>query len=468
MCQLSHKHVLADIKSVRSVKNEMDMKRKSKKLPTTPVVSLVERLSHDGRGIARIDGKTTFIEGALPGEKVSFIYTRLKSDFDEGRLQEVLQASPDRVEPHCPHYALCGGCSYQHVSPHRQIEQKEEALLDVLKRIGHCQPQQVAPPIVDQTWHYRSKARLSVRYVEKKQSVLVGFRERHQPRYITDIQTCAVLDERVSKQLLLIRAVLDQLQDKREIAQIEVATGDDEVALVIRHLSPLSHEDLSLLSDLSRQTRFKIFLQPDGPDSIHLVYPPDASAWLEYRLPDFDVTYRFQPSDFTQINPSLNRLMVSQAVRWLEPQQDDVVLDLFCGLGNFSLPIARRVARVIGIEGSQSMVERATMNARNNQLTNTEFMCSNLEGESALSGLMQRGINKVLIDPPRTGAIAVVHQLRQMNPERVVYVSCNPVTLARDADVMVNQLGYKLVFAGVMDMFPHTAHVESMALFVRD
>ncbi len=444
------------------------MSRKSPRLPATPMPAVIEKLSHDGRGIARIDGKTTFIEGALPHEEVTFTYTRRKNDFDEGRLQTVVTASSDRVEPPCPHYAVCGGCSYQHVAPSRQIEFKQDALMDALQRIGHCQPTQVMPPIVDKIWHYRSKARLSVRYVEKKESTLVGFRERHQPRYITEIETCLVLDERVASKIPFIRAVLDSLDDKRSIAQIEVAAGDIEVALIIRHLSALSEADLARLCDMAAQADFKLFLQPQGPDSVHVVYPPNADSWLRYQLPEFNITYQFHPTDFTQVNPSINRLMVSQALAWLEINEHDVILDLFCGLGNFSLPIASLCARVIGVEGSDTMVTRAAMNAAANQLMNVEFLCANLENKDALDAFVNRGITKLLIDPPRTGALEVVQYLDKLKPKRIVYVSCNPVTLARDAGILVNQHGYQLVSAGVMDMFPHTAHVESMALFVRD
>lgn len=444
------------------------MSRKPPRLPKEPINAVIEKLSHDGRGIARIEGKTTFIDGALPHEAVTFTYTRRKSDFDEGRLHAVITASPDRVEPPCPHYALCGGCSYQHVTPKRQIEFKQDALMDALQRIGHCKPTQIMPPMVDKVWHYRSKARLSVRYVEKKESTLVGFRERHQPRYITEIETCLVLDERVASRIPLIREVLDSLDDKRSIAQIEVAAGDNEVALVIRHLSPLGDADLAKLCEMAGTADFKLFLQPQGPDSVHVVYPPNTDSWLRYQLPEFDVTYQFHPTDFTQVNPSINRLMVSQALAWLEIDKNDVILDLFCGLGNFSLPIASLGAQVIGVEGSDAMVARAAMNAEANQLVNVEFICANLEHKDVLDTLVNRGITKLLIDPPRTGALEVVQYLDKLKPKRIVYVSCNPITLARDAGILVNQHGYQLVFAGVMDMFPHTAHVESMALFVRD
>lgn len=443
------------------------MRKKYQRPSTTPVTTTIEKLSHDGRGIARIDGKITFIEGALPDETVTFTYTRCKSDFDEGRLQSVLTPSPMRVTPECPHYALCGGCSYQHVAASQQIAMKQAALLDAFMRVGHCEPLNWLSPLQHHPWHYRSKARLSVRYVEKKQTTLVGFRERHQPRYITEIQTCLVLDERVASKISRIREVLDSLDNPRDMAQIEVASGDDEVALVLRHLQPLNPSDTEKLCNLAAQEQFKLFLQPKGPDSVHLVYPPEAESLLTYRLPEFDLTYQFHPTDFTQVNPAINRSMVSLAIKLLEIEPTDVILDLFCGLGNFTLPMAKQGAYVLGIEGSDAMVERAHHNAHLNQLGQVEFSCANLEDKQGLAAIMHRGITKVLLDPPRTGALEVVQQLGKLKPKRIVYVSCNPLTLARDAEILVHQHGYQFMAAGVMDMFPHTAHVESMALFVR-
>ncbi len=442
------------------------MRKKNQRLPKEPVTTTIESFSHDGRGIARIKGKTTFIEGALPEETVTFAYTRCKNDFDEGRVLEILTPSENRVAPACPHYALCGGCSFQHVQPSQQIAMKQIALIDALERIGHCKPDQVLAPLSDKSWHYRTKARLSVRYVEKKETTLVGFRERYQPRYITEIETCLVLDERVATKIVRIREVLNNLDEPRCIAQIEVATADEEVALVLRHLQPLSEADLGKLCAFGAETGFKLFLQPEGPDSIHLLYPESGDSWLTYRLPDFNLMYQFHPTDFTQVNPGINRLMVNLAIKLLDISPNDVILDLFCGLGNFSLPMAKKCVKVLGIEGSQAMVKRASENARLNELTNTEFMSVNLEDTNAfLDSIKHQKFTKILLDPPRTGAFEVVQQMDKLNPQRIVYVSCNPVTLARDAGVLVNQHGYRLVAAGVMDMFPHTAHVESIALF---
>ena len=443
------------------------MKRHVKKLPLTPVTAHVEKFSHDGRGIARIEGKTTFIQQALPDETVTFHYLRKKRDYDEGQMLSVLEASVHRVEPKCPHYEMCGGCSLQHLDGPAQIREKQNLLLDVLERIGHLQPETILPPLADGLWNYRNKARLSVRYVEKKQAALVGFREKNNPRYIAEIQQCPVLNARVDAQISPMRAMLDTFEAPQSIAQIEVAAGDDDVALIIRNLSELSSHDQEKLREFSRSSGFRIFLQPGGMDSVYLFYPEDDRQYLSYELPKENIKFQFLPTDFTQINAGLNRLMVDKALALLELEPSDTVLDLFCGLGNFSLPIARRCAKVIGVEGSDAMVARAQMNADLNGLTNTAFFCANLDDESAFESFNTQGITKMLIDPPRLGAMAVVKQMHLFNPQRLVYVSCNPATLARDADILVHEQGYKMLSAGVMDMFPHTAHVESIAVFER-
>lgn len=440
--------------------------RSTKKIPSTPQTAVIEKFSHDGRGIARISGKTTFIAGALPTETVQFVYTRRKSDFDEGRVESIVIPSSDRVEPHCPHYALCGGCSLQHLSAEAQIQAKQTLLIDALARVGHCQPMTMLPPMTAEVWNYRNKARLSVRYVEKKAATLLGFREKHQPRYITDIHQCPVLHPKVDAHIDTLRALLDSLPDKRCIAQIEVAAGDTEVALIFRNLEPLTPDAQAQLTAFGEQTQFRIYLQPAGPDSVYLLYPANADEYLQYTLPEFSIVYRFHPNDFTQINRGINRKMVSLAVQLLELQPTDVVLDLFCGLGNFSLPIAKYCARVIGLEGSAQMIERAKMNAAENQITNAEFACRNLE-EWSLDDAFVNGVDKILLDPPRSGALAIVKQMSVLQPNLIVYVSCNPITLARDADILITTHGYELHAAGVMDMFPHTAHVESIAVFKR-
>lgn len=443
------------------------MRQRKQRFSTEPVTATIEKLSHDGRGIARIDGKTTFIDGSLSGETVTFQYTLKKRDYDEGVVLSVIEASPQRVEPHCPHYALCGGCSLQHLDGAAQIHEKQTLLLDSLTRIGHCQPEAVLPPLTSSLWNYRNKARLSVRYVEKKQATLVGFREKKNPRYITEISQCPVLNPRVDAELVSLRQLIDSFDDPHCIAQIEVAAGDEDIALIFRNMTPLTQTDEEALQQFSQKTNFRIYLQPAGPDSVYLFYPEEAGRFLSYALPDFQINFQFLPTDFTQVNAGLNRKMVAYALDLLALDSNDVVLDLFCGLGNFSLPLARHCKMVVGIEGSDAMVERATMNATANGLTNTEFFCANLEDPAALSNVLHHPFNKLLLDPPRTGAMEIVKQIDILNPQRIVYVSCNPATLARDADILVNQHGYRMMAAGVMDMFPHTSHVESIALFVK-
>jgi 23S rRNA (uracil1939-C5)-methyltransferase len=314
-------------------------------------------------------------------------------------------------------------------------------------------------------WHYRNKARLSVRYVEKKQSALVGFREKNNPRYITEISQCPVLNRRVDAEIVNLRRMLDSFDAPECIAQIEVAAGDEDIALIFRNLSELSSHDEQQLKEFADKANFRIFLQPAGPDSVYLFYPKEAGDFLTYQLPDDKITFKFHPTDFTQVNGNLNRLMIRQALELLALESTDVVLDLFCGLGNFSLPIAKNCRQVVGVEGSEAMVSRAKMNARDNQIANAKFLCMNLESDLALEGLKSYNFSKILLDPPRTGALAIVTNIDKINPQRLVYVSCNPATLARDADVLVHHHGYKMVSSGVMDMFPHTAHVESIALF---
>lgn len=441
------------------------MRRKENTRLANPVTTPIEKLSHDGRGIARVDGKTTFIQGALPDEVVTFQYTRRKKDYDEGRLLSFIKSSSHRVEPKCPHYTLCGGCSLQHLDHAVQIQEKQALLLDLLERTGHCKPDEILPPLSADPWHYRNKARLSVRYVQKKNATLIGFREKLNPRFITEIEQCPVLNASMDKQIQPLRALLDQFEHPEEIAQIEVAAGDEEIALIFRNLSPLSACDEAKLIDFGCATNFRIYLQPAGPDSVYLLYPKSSNEFLSYQLPEENIIFQFHPNDFTQVNAAINRLMVSRALSLLDLNLDDKVLDLFCGLGNFSLPMAKYCRQVVGIEGSEEMVKRAQMNAVANGLSNTHFYCANLEDESAWKSLKNEGFTKLLLDPPRTGAITVVKNIDKIAPKRLVYVSCNPATLARDANILINTHGYKLLKAGVMDMFPHTAHVESIALF---
>ena len=441
------------------------MRRFKSRPDPTPQTAQIDNLSHDGRGIARIDGKATFIQGALSNEVVEFHYTRIKKDFDEGTLINVIEPSPLRVDPRCPHYLMCGGCSLQHMSEQEQIHFKQEQLLDLLSRFGHTQPQSILPPLVSAHWNYRNKARLSVRFVEKKQAAMVGFRERNNPRYITEINQCPVLNAKVDADIISLRHLIDALEDKHNIAQIEVAAGDNEIALIFRNLMPLSASDELKIKGFGEQYIYKIFLQPAGPDSVYCLYPEGSDEYLTYSLPDYKITFKFHPTDFTQVNAELNKKMVALALELMDLKSTDLVLDLFCGLGNFSLPMAQLCSKVVGVEGSKAMVDRAYMNAKDNNLENVAFFAANLDDIAEVNNIVQQQFNKILIDPPRSGALEIVKQIDKLNPERIVYVSCNPVTLARDTDVLVNQKGYVLVHAGVMDMFPHTTHVESIALF---
>lgn len=441
------------------------MKRGKSRPDPTPHSAQIVNLSNDGKGVARINGKATFIQGALPDETVEFQYTRVKKDFDEGRLISVTTPSPLRVEPKCPHYEMCGGCSLQHLSEKEQIHFKQEQLLDLLSRFGRTEPQEVLSPLASEHWNYRNKARLSVRYVEKKQAAMVGFRERNNPRYITEITQCPVLNAKLDADIIPLRQLIDSMEDKHCIAQIEVAAGDDEIGLIFRNLTALTTNDELRIQQFAEQYRYKIFLQPAGPDSVYCFYPPNASDYLSYSLPDYKITFQFHPNDFTQVNASLNRLMIQRALQLMDLKNSDIVLDLFCGLGNFSLPMAQFCSKVVGVEGSKTMVDRAYMNAQANHINNVDFYAANLDDIAEVNNIVKQSFNKVLIDPPRSGALEIVKQIDSLNPERIVYVSCNPVTLARDTDILVNQKGYVLISAGVMDMFPHTAHVESIALF---
>ncbi len=439
-------------------------RRKSAKLNADPIVSRIESLSHDGRGITHIDDKVVFVDGALAGEKISFRYVATHRNFDEGKVEEVLEPSVDRIEPRCSFHAICGGCSMQHMSPEKQIHSKQEILLNLLARTGQVEPEHILKPLVAEFWGYRSKARLGVRFVNKKQRVLVGFREKHSP-FLADMDRCEVLDPRVGHKIDSIAVCIQSLKAYNKIAQIEVAITEDVVALVFRNLVELEDDDRYKLIELAREHQFHIYLQPAGPDSVHLLFP-DTSV-LRYRLPDFDLSLQFLPTDFTQINTAINQQMIRQALDLLALNKNDQVLDLFCGLGNFSLPMATRAAYVVGIEGDAGLINRATENARLNGIDNAEFHVQDLTHDLADVHWGQRRYNKILIDPARPGALEVMQTVAEMTPECIVYVSCNPATLARDAGELVNRFGYVLDSAGVMDMFPHTAHVESMALFVR-
>ena len=440
----------------------MSRHRRKRKLPNFPVRVTVESLSHDGRGVAHVDGKAVFIDGALPGEEVSFLYTGRSRRYDEGRVCEVFSPSEHRVEPRCAHFGVCGGCSLQHMAPSQQILSKQQTLLDNLERIGHVRPETVLPPLTGPHWHYRYKARLGVRHVHKKGRVLVGFREKRRS-YIADLARCEVLVEAVGERLEELAELVQAMEARERLPQIEVAAGDAAVALVFRHLDPLVEADLERLRDYARGSGLHVWLQPGGPDTAAPLWPVDSS--LSYCLPSFDLELRFLPTDFTQVNPAINRAMVDQALALLDLSGRERVLDLFCGIGNFTLPIAREAGSVTGVEGDAGLVQRARDNARANGIDNAGFAVADLGRDPAGQAWLAGSWDRVLVDPPRSGAQEMMPHLAALRPERIVYVSCHPGSLARDAGLLVNEHGYRLVTAGVMDMFPHTAHVESMALF---
>ncbi len=441
----------------------MGRRRSKKPLPKTPVELHIEKLSHDGRGIARSEGKTLFVEGALPGERVLAVYTNQRSKFDELRTEQVLEASAERVTPPCAHAHLCGGCSLQHLATDAQIRHKEQVMIEQFHHFGAVLPPQLEPPLLDNTEGYRRKARLGVRYVMKRDEVLVGFREKSS-NFLTAIDRCVVLDPRVGERITELKGLLRNLQAHRDIAQIEVAIGDDGVALVVRNLLPLAQGDLDALLDYAKARDLQLYLQPGGPSTVHRIWPEQGEDRLSYRLEQFGVTLKFHPTDFTQVNAGINRKMVARALDWLDPQPHERVLDLFCGLGNFTLPLATRAGSVVGVEGDEAMVVRGRENALFNQLQNVTFYGADLQADFTTEAWAKEGFDKILIDPPRSGALEVVQYLPKFGAKRIVYVSCNPATLARDAGVLVAQ-GYRLLKAGVMDMFPHTTHVESIALF---
>jgi len=427
--------------------------------------ALIEDLSHEGRGVAHHEGKAVFIDDALPGERVEWSRIKRGRNFDEGRLERVLEPSADRVTPRCAHFGVCGGCTLQHLSSERQIEFKQKQLLDSLARIGRVTPDEVLPPLQANVWNYRRRARLAARWVPKKGRVVVGFRERS-TSYIADLQRCEVLTSPVDAMLPALSELLTSLSIRNRVPQIEVAVADNAVALVVRVLEPLTAADLQLLQEFERRHEAQIYLQPGGYETVAALSGEPQP--LAYRLPQFEVELQFQPTDFVQVNRELNERMVAQALRLLELGKDDSVLDLFCGLGNFSLPLARNCGQVVAVEGEAGLVARARRNAERNGLGNAEFFTANLAAaDLAQASWAKRRYDKVLLDPPRAGAQEVLPVVAACGARRVVYVSCHPGTLARDAGVLVHEHGFKLLAAGVMDMFPHTAHVESVAVFER-
>ena len=440
------------------------MSRRRRQLPEAPVDVRVDDLDAEGRGVARVDGKVVFIDGALPGEEVRFRYTRMRGRFDEGQTVEVLQASPDRVEPRCAYVDICGGCVLQHLRSEVQVDLKQVRLLRELRNLGGVEPQTIYPPLTGNAWGYRRKARLGARYVPKKGGVLVGFRERRHNR-VADIRSCEILVPTVGPHLGALRELLTGLHARDRVPQVEVAAGDDGTTLVFRTLVALDEAAQTALREFGQRHALAIYLQPGGPDTVAPL-DPDNAAELTYLLPEFDLRMRFLPTDFVQVNADINRRLVTRAVELLAPAPAERIVDLFAGLGNFTLPLARRGADVVGLEGDAALVERARENAVANGVTGATFAQADLSQPETLAPWLA-GARKLLLDPPRTGAQVVVDHLAAPYPERVVYVSCNPATLARDAGTLVRAHGYEFLGTGAVDMFPHTNHVESISVFQR-
>ena len=430
----------------------------------------IDALTHDGRGIASVSGKKVFVPGALPGEEARIVRRKIRRRHDEADLQELLTASAERVKPRCAVFGICGGCALQHVGAVEQRALKQRSLEDSLKRIGGVAPDRWLPPVFaaseEGNWQYRRRARLAVQDVAGKGRVLVGFKERRAAK-VTDMHRCEVLSPPLGELVNPLSDLIGQLSIRARLPQVELAVGDHAVELVFRVLDPPTTGDEAKLLRFGEQHGVRISLQTAGPDSIASLDQSSPRETLYYDLPESGVRIHFEATDFVQVNGPGNRRMVTAAVEHLQLQADDRVLDLYCGIGNFSLPVARRAGEVLGIEGEAAQVERAAENARMNGITNARFRTSDLAAVEGTETWLRQGWDKVLVDPPRSGAEAVVRNLARTGAERVVYVSCHPATLARDAGILTRTQGFRLEAAGILDMFPHTAHVEAMAVFVR-
>jgi 23S rRNA (uracil1939-C5)-methyltransferase len=424
--------------------------------------ALIESLDAEGRGVTHMEGKAVFVEGALPGETVDFSTYRRDKRHERASVERVVHASASRTVPRCRYFGVCGGCAMQHLDHRAQVAAKQRALEDALWHIGRLHPECMLAPVHGRAWRYRHRARLSVRRVARKGGVLVGFRERRST-FVADMLSCEILPRRVSDLIGPLRELIETLSIRARLPQVEVAAGDEVTVLVLRVLDAPSDADERALCAFADAHGIQFWLQPRGPETAHPFHPTEAPP-LYYTLPEFGVRIHFAPTDFTQVNHSVNEILVRRAVGHLDPRPGERILDLFCGLGNFSLPIAVRGAEAIGVEGSVQLVERARQNAAANRLI-AQFIAANLFDPGTCAGLPR--CDKLLLDPPREGAIEVVKALGPDWPSRVVYVSCDQATLARDAGVLVHTKGYRLASAGIVNMFAQTAHVESMAVFER-
>ncbi len=421
----------------------------------------VESLSHEGRGIAHLDDKVIFVSGALPGEKITAKRTFSRAKFEEAEVIEVIEAATNRIDPKCKVFGICGGCSFQHLSSNDQIKAKLDWLSSSFMQQSSTKPKAWLDPVQDVSWGYRRKARLGVRYVAKKEKVLVGFREK-KSSFITDMSRCEVLHPSIGNHLDDLARCIEKLSIRSYVPQIEVAIAEQGAVLILRHLKPLTVNDRQILADCASELNITWYTQSEGANTVK---PLDMAATLTYKLPKYNIEMEFIATDFTQVNFNINQKMINLAIEMLELDEKDVVIDLFCGLGNFTLPIAKYAKHVVGVEGDLDLIERAKYNAEKNDIGNADFYKANLFDEvEGYSWFRGKKYNKALIDPARTGAIEIVELLPKLGVERIVYVSCNPATLARDAECLI-KIGYKLEKAGVMDMFPQTSHVESIALF---
>ncbi len=436
----------------------------------------IKSLDMDARGIGHIQnedgtkGKVIFVEGALPGERVNYQTFRRKPKWEEAHLTLLHNESSQRVKPKCAYVGICGGCAMQHLEPAAQVAMKQRVLEDNLKHIGKVKPEMMLRPIYGPTWGYRYRARLSVRLVKKKGTVLVGFHEK-KSSFVADMQTCEILPPHVSAMLMPLRELIGAMDIVEQVPQIELAVGQDVTAMVMRILAPLTPADEVRVKAFADQHNVQWWLQTGGMETVRCYYPEGRQ--LHYTLPEFGISMPFKPTDFTQVNHHINRVLVARALRLLEVQAGDRVADLFCGLGNFTLPLATQAREVVGIEGSTVLTERALENAQANGVADkTSFFCRNLFEATSADFIALGKFDRMLIDPPREGAMAVAQALAELDvslkPQRIVYVSCSPATLARDADILVHQGGYRITNAGVVNMFPHTSHVESIAVFELD
>lgn len=446
----------------------MSRRRNRKQLDLTPREIQIESMAHDGRGVGRgEDGKVVFVDFALPGEKVVYIPVMNRKSYLFGTTIEVLESSEHRIEPKCAVFGDCGGCVLQHLDENVQLKYKQQALLENFKKIGNVQPEALLEPMTGQHWGYRRRARLGAKFVPKKGGMIIGFRERN-TSYIQPTDKCEVLYPEVSAMFPDLRETLEKTSCNDKIPQIEISVADNAVVMIVRHLEAFVQNDLELLTEFAKRNAVQLFLQPGNLKSVHPLYPEKPDA-LFYEFKDFDIKIEFLPTDFIQVNAGINEQLVSKAVDLLDIQENDRVLDLFCGVGNFTLPLARHSNHVVGVEGDQALVNRAIHNRELNGLDDVEFHFGDLFKEDMSSGShgdwLEQKFDKILLDPPRSGAAEMIKRLPEFGASKVVYVSCGPATLARDAGVMVNEHGYRMTYAGVIDMFPHTAHVESIAVF---